>query len=269
MLNQDQLDAVLRPSPILGSTGSADLDLFISSAEQTFLHCQTEVRQRKPLFRKGLDVTELMSECNSLIVAGKFQSDRFMAMAEAELNQKEARARNALAGAIADLKPANILDEQVEARIQSLTLLFDSLDVKKLLPRIEEELEGDSVSRYVCRDGMTGWIRYYLESRNINLQDYYAMLGKTAGVLENGLQKAVEDMKPLQGWEFQVNEMSASLKSAWDGLVLEVVDYSPTTKLNVNSSDLEDSHIITMADLKKFATSGAFGLSRSKACRCR
>ena len=264
MIGQEELDATLHPMPVLGSSGDQSLDLYISSAEQTYISCQTEIRQRKPLFRKGLDAQEMYSECASLISSAKGKSDKFIQAAQDEVARKIARVDSDFAYATSKLKP-QATDEAIALRCHGLEIALDSLSTNKIIPWIETEMRnGDQLTRYILRDGSSGWIKYYLQSRNINMQEYYAVIGRTAGILETDLQRACEDLAKLPGWLEQISEMQQSLKNLWGDLTLELLSYPPKP-LSVNSLEsLPDDHVITLGDLRKYGTGGALSIAFGK-----
>jgi hypothetical protein len=247
---QSEIESVMNPAPILGSTGDVNLDLYLSSAEGQFKTAQEEVNQRRPVFTNN-NGEDVIRECLQICAAAKGRCDSFLGMAQDDIAQKQTRAAQAFSYQTAKLKPSGISDEAVSLRTHGLELLLDSLVVSKILDRLDAEMRsGDALTRYLIRDGATGWIRYYLESRNLNLQEYYALIGRTSGVLETDLQKACDDLQQIPVWEERVASAVVTLKNSWDRLILGILPSRAPLQAN-SLADAPDSRPLTVGDIRR------------------
>lgn len=265
---QAEIDSVMHGAPVLGSSGDPSLDLYISSAEHTYQGVQEEIRQRLPLFKKRpsdqigqLDLQGVLKECLGFINLGKAQTDRFMAAAVAHITGKRQQAEGAFKVVTSRMRPESLSDEALALKIHSLELLFNSISPSKLISRIETEISnGDQLTKFILRDGASGWIKYYLQSRGIDMQEYYAMIGRTAGIIETDLQKACEDLARLPAREEQVAGSQQSLNKLWTNLTSEVVNALPSQKMAANSfDDLPDDKPLTVGDIRRMNASRTGG----------
>jgi hypothetical protein len=256
---QAEIDSVMHGTPVLGSSGDESLDLFLSSAEQTYQGVQEEIKQRLPLFKQRpsdqigqADLQEIFKECIGLINSGKGQSARFMAAAEGDVTQKRRVAERAFATATATLKPNGISDEDLSLRVHSLELMFDSLNANKIPQKIEDELRsGDGLTKFCLRDA-TGWFSYYLESRSVDKSLWYVAIKNTCAIWETDLVNACDALMITPAQEEQIAEMKKSLSKAWSDLAVSIVNALPSRQqLQANAQAVEDARPMTVGDFKR------------------
>jgi len=267
----EEIHEVMNQTPVLGSTGDPSLDLYISSAEQTYLKTQEEIRQRLPLLKRHpsdlvgqLDTESVFKECMQLINSGKDQADRFMAAADGQIRQAKNRAQQAFATASLELKSENITAEALSLRCHSLEMLFDSLPTNKILARIEQELRtADALTKFILREP-AGWLSYYLESRKIDKTLWYAAIKNSCQLWETALLAACDALVAIPAKEERVAEARKSLTNVWTDLTNSVLAALPSKMSGNSLDDLPDDHIITVADLRKYATSGALRIAKGQ-----
>ena len=258
----EEIHEVMNPKSLLmGPTGSSQLDLMVSSAEAAFQRARAECLQLKPLVVRG--ESDSLQQCMGLISGELSTARQFLASAEAYLHQRKQRAEGGLRSALVRL--ADISDELIVGRIHTLEVLFDSLNKKDLIPRIEKELrEGDSLGVYLLRGG-EGWLRLYLESRQIPYRDLVEAISNTASITEPALQSACSEYLTVENLITTFGEARNSIENSFQKLPIEVMVWIPKKPISGNSlDDLPDSHVITAGDLRKFATSGALRIAKGQ-----
>ena len=254
-------EVVNRKSVLMGPTGSAQLDLMVSSAEESYQRAWGECLQLQPLIKRGEG--DSLEQCMGLISGELVTARQFLASAEAVLHQRKQRAEDGLKSQ--NSRPLNIADELVVSRIHALEILFDSLSKKDLIPRIKKELqECDSLSKYILRGG-EGWLRLYLESRQIPYTDLVNAITETASIIEPSLQNACIEYLTAESLLTAFGEARASIEKSFQQLPLEVMGWIPKKPISGNSLDsLPDSHVVTVGDLRKYATSGALAIAKGQ-----
>jgi hypothetical protein len=252
----EEIDQVMNPKSLLmGATGSGQLDVMMSSAEQAYQRARQECAQVKPLFR-GDTVQAAVQQCMAIISGEQNIAKQFLANAEAYLNQRKARAEKTLKDA--QVRP-DISDELIVSRIHTLETLFDSLNKKDLLPRIEKELrEGDPLSVYLLRNG-EDWIRMYLESRIVLFTDLGNAILHTAGIVEDGLKKACTEYLTVENLITAFGEAKSSIENSFQKLPLEVLSWVPKSMSANALDDLPDDKPLTIGDLRRLNASRSGG----------
>jgi len=269
----EEIHEVMNQTPVMGSTGDPSLDLYISSGEQVYLKTQEEIRQRLPLFKRRpsdlvgqLDLEGVFKECMQLINSGKAQADSFMAAADAQVHQTRNRAQHAFATASSKLKPEGTTDEGLSLRCHSLELMFDSLTAAKIPVKIEEELRsGDALTKFILRENQA-WFGYYLDARKIDRTLWYQAIKNTCELWETDLQRACDALIAISAQEERVAEAKKSLTKVWGELTTTLLAALPSNRrMTANSlDDLPDDHLITAADLRKYATCGALRIAKGQ-----
>jgi hypothetical protein len=263
MATVDEINQVVNPkSHLMGPTGSNQLDVMMSAAEQAYQRAKFQCGQIKPLFR-GDSLQHAIEQCMAIISSELGLARRFLASAEGYLKARKQRAQKDLRDN--QIRPQNISDELIVSRIHSLEVLFDSMNKKDLLGRIELELkEGDDVSKYILRGG-ENWLPLYLESRQIPYPQLVNAILNTASVIETTLQNACSEYLTVENLLIAFEDANASIESSFQQLPLEVLSWAPKQQMSGNSlEDLPDDQVLTAGDLKRFATSGAFEISRGR-----
>jgi len=264
----EEIHNVMNPKSLLmGPTGSSQLDLMVSSAEAAFQRARAECLQLKPLVVR--DENDSPQECMDLISGELLTARQFLASADTYLHQRKQRAEEGLESAQVQL--VTISDgcqnfaELIVCRIHTLEVLFDSLNKKDLIPRIEKELrEGDSLSVYLLR-GCEGWLRLYLESRQIPYRDLVEVISNTTSITEPALHSACSEYLTVENLLIAFGEARNSIENSFQKLPIEVLSWVPKKTISGNSlDDLPDSHVITAGDLRKFATGGALRIAKGQ-----
>jgi hypothetical protein len=241
-----EIDAVMnKKSLLMGNTGSPQLDLLMSSAEQSYQRAQAQCNQLQPLIKK--EGGDFVQQAMGLISGELANARQFLAGAAENLSSRKRRAES---GIKASQTRPDVSDEILVARIHSLETLLDSLNTNKIIPRIEEELKsGDELSKYICR-GAEDWLPLFLESRQIPYSDLVTAIMNTTGVLETTLSNSCIEYLTVENLLTAFEKARKSIESSFQSLPLEVLSWVPK-RLNVNSLEsLPDDHPVTMRDLR-------------------
>jgi hypothetical protein len=255
----EEISKVMNPIPAvtMGGTGDGQLDFWLAAGEERYRAAQQQCNQLKPIVKQ--EPENGIQQCGSILARQQAAARQFFASAESYLADRKTRAQKHFASAT---PKAEATPEQIDMRVRSLQTLFDALNQNKIIAKIEKELwEGDTLTKYVLRDYEL-WVRYYLESRKIDLADWYLVIQKTAGILESDLQAACQELLVLPQLFQGLEDTQGAVERSFTALGVEVISW-PKPKMAANSlEDLPDSHVITAGDLKKYGSAGAFALSR-------
>lgn len=247
-----EVHEAMHPAPLLGTSGDETVDLFLSSAEQAYGRARAGALQLKPLILQGSEGGDIFLQAIGLGVGEQRTARGFIASASQYLENRKHRARKMFSDATP--RPANLAqsNELLVARIHILETLFDGMNNKNLLPRIEKEMEeGDTLSKYLCRGG-EGWLPLYLETRKVSELDWIYAVRAHAGILEGDLIKSCDEMLTLPPLITRFEETQKSIESAFQSLALEILGWTPKSQpFQTNSlADLPDSCPVTAGQMR-------------------